>query len=162
MGDRDAKHLVSNATGHQYAVKPRCARGYLLRQCRTHQHIAQVGHQAHCYHLYVCSLYRHQRVCAIFASRSTCEETAQESHWCRQSCSRSNDAKRERHGKIAHRNGYAVAQAVDDMLPIASPQFISFQYVEIESHRFTLLAEVPLVLHPAGATAEPCQTCRAV
>ena len=30
-----------------------------------------------------------------------------------------NDAKRERHGKIPHRNGNAVTQAVDDMLSIA-------------------------------------------
>ena len=119
MGNRDAKHLVSHATGHQNAVEPRCARGYLLRECRTHQHIAQVGYQAHGYHLYVGGLYCYQRVCTIFASRSTGEETAQKSQGCRQSSPRSNDAKRERHGKIAHRNGYAVTQAVDDMLSIA-------------------------------------------
>ena len=118
MGNRDAKHLVGHATGHQYAVKPRCTRGNLLRECRTHQHIAQVGYQAHSYHLHVGCLHCYQRVCAIFASRCTGEEAAQESQWCRQACPRSNDAKRERHGKIPHRNGNAVTQAVDDMLSI--------------------------------------------
>ena len=147
VSHRDAKHLVSHAAGHQNAVKPRSTWSYLLRQCRTHQHIAQVGHQAHGYHLHVGCLYRYQRVGAILASRSTGEKAAKEPHGCRQACPRSNDAKRERHGKIAHRNGYAVTQAVDNMLSIPchsvsnrSPQLIPFQYVEINSHRFTLAA----------------------
>ena len=50
-------------------------------------------------------------------------ETAQESQGRSQSCPRSNNAKRERHGKITHRNGYAVAQAVDDMLSISCHLF---------------------------------------
>ena len=45
---------------------------------------------------------------------------AQKTQGCRQSCPRSNDAKRERHGKIPHRNGYAVTQAVDNMLFVSS------------------------------------------
>ena len=51
VGNGDTKHLVSHATSHQDTVKPRRAWCYLLRQGRTHQHIAQVGHQTHRHHL---------------------------------------------------------------------------------------------------------------
>ena len=118
MGNGDAKYLVSHATSHQYAVEPRRAWCNLLRQCRTHQHIAQVGHQTHRHHFHICCLNCYQRVSAVFTCGSTGEETRQESLWWCQSSLCRNDSQRESHGKISHCNRYAVTQSVDDMLSI--------------------------------------------
>lgn len=141
MGDGNAKYLIGDAASHHYPMPPRGAWLNLLRQRCTHQHIAQIDYQAHGDNLNICSLCRHECIYAIFTSRSTGEETAEEPLSSNQSSLFGNYAKREGDGKVAQSYGYAIVQAVNDVTSFhLQPQDMllnSYEYTSIFAAKST-------------------------
>ena len=114
---RNAKNLVSDAASHHDAMEPRKSRRELLRKCSTHQHIAQVYHQTHSNQFYISSIHSHQGIYTIFTCRRTREEAAYETYQSSKPGLLCNDAQRERHSKISHRDRNAIASTRKNIVP---------------------------------------------